>query len=63
LAQAIVRLQDAPSFARRLGEATRAKAFAGYDERRIVARTLDVYWELLGDVQQTPTCRKVAPSN
>ena len=49
LAQAIARLQDDPSFARRLGEAARAKALAHYDERRIVARTLDVYRELLDD--------------
>jgi glycosyltransferase involved in cell wall biosynthesis len=49
LAQAIARLQDEPSFARRLGEAAHAKALAEYDERRVVARTLDVYCELLGE--------------
>jgi len=48
LAQAIARLQDDRSLARRLGEAARAKALAEYDERRIVARTLDVYYEPLG---------------
>ena len=49
LAQAIARLQDDRSLARSLGEAARAKALAEYDERRIVARTLDVYYELLGE--------------
>ncbi len=53
LAQAIARLQDEPSFARRLGEAARVKAFAEYDERRIVPRILDVYSELLGDSKCT----------
>ena len=38
LAQAIARLQDKPSFARRLGEAARVKTLAEYDERRIVPR-------------------------
>ena len=49
LAHAIARLQDDPSLGRRLGEAARAKALAEYDECRIVARTLDVYRELLGE--------------
>jgi glycosyltransferase involved in cell wall biosynthesis len=49
LAQAIACLQDDPSFARRLGEAARVKALAEYDECRIVAGTLDVYSELLGE--------------
>ena len=49
LAQAIARLQDDRSLARRLGDAARAKALAEYDERRIVARTLDVYQELLSE--------------
>ena len=48
LAQAIARLQDDRSLARRLGQTARAKALAEYDERRIVSRTLDVYYELLG---------------
>ena len=47
--QAIARLEDDRSLARGLGEAARAKALAEYDERRIVARTLDVYHELLGE--------------
>ena len=48
LAQAIARLQDDRSLARRLGEAARAKALVEYDEHRIIARTLDVYYDLLG---------------
>ena len=48
LARAIARLLDDPSLARRLGETARAKALAEYDERQIVARTLDVYRELAG---------------
>ena len=50
LAQAIARLQDDRSLARSLGQAARAKALAEYDERRIVARTLDVYYELTGEL-------------
>jgi glycosyltransferase involved in cell wall biosynthesis len=49
LAQAIARLQDDHLLARRLGQAARAKALAQYDERGIVARTLNVYYELLGE--------------
>jgi len=45
LARAIARVVDDPSLARRLGEAARAKALAEFDERRIVARTLEVYRE------------------
>jgi len=59
LAQAIARLQDDPSLARTLGEAARAKALACYDERLIVARTLDVYGELLGDsLTSAPNMRR-----
>ena len=47
LACAIARLLDDPALAARLGEAARAKALAEYDERRIVARTLEVYRELV----------------
>jgi glycosyltransferase involved in cell wall biosynthesis len=47
LAQAIARLQDDPALAARLGAAARAKALDEYDERRIVARTLDVYREFV----------------
>ena len=49
LAQAIARLEDDRPLARRLGQAARGKALAQYDERCIVARTLDVYYELLGE--------------
>ena len=48
LAQAIARLQDDRALAARLGDAARAKALAEYDERRIIARTLEVYHELAG---------------
>jgi glycosyltransferase involved in cell wall biosynthesis len=49
LARAIARLQDDPKLAVRLGEAARAKALAEYDERHIVARTFEVYRELVGE--------------
>lgn len=49
LARAIARLQDDPKLAARLGEAARAKALAEYDERHIVARTFEVYRELVGE--------------
>jgi glycosyltransferase involved in cell wall biosynthesis len=49
LAQAIARLQDDRLLARRLGQAARAKALAEYDERRIVACTLNIYYELFGE--------------
>jgi glycosyltransferase involved in cell wall biosynthesis len=49
LARAIARLQDDPALAARLGEAARAKALAVYDERHIVARTFEVYRELVGE--------------
>jgi len=57
LARAIARLQDEPHTASRLGEAARAKALAEYDERRIVARTLEVYGELL---RETPGCAEAS---
>jgi glycosyltransferase involved in cell wall biosynthesis len=47
LASAIARLRDDPALARRLGKAARAKAVDFYDERRIVAQTLDVYAEIV----------------
>jgi glycosyltransferase involved in cell wall biosynthesis len=47
LARAIARLQDDPPLAARLGVAARAKALAEFDERIIVRRTLDVYYELI----------------
>ena len=46
LAQAIARLQDDPALARRLGLAARRKACLEFDERIVVARTIDVYREL-----------------
>jgi glycosyltransferase involved in cell wall biosynthesis len=46
LAQAIARLQDDPTLARRLGDAARRKARAQFDERIVVERTLAVYAEL-----------------
>jgi glycosyltransferase involved in cell wall biosynthesis len=48
LATAIGRLQDEPRFARRLGEAARAKAMARFDERIVIRRTIDVYLEVSG---------------
>ena len=49
LAAAIARLKDDPGLARRLGDAARAKALARFDERIVIADTLAVYRELLGD--------------
>lgn len=47
LAAAIARLQDDPELAARLGTAARAKALEKFDERIVIARTLEVYRELL----------------
>jgi len=47
LAVAIGRLVDDPVAARRLGRAARAKALREFDERRVIARTLEAYAELL----------------
>lgn len=47
LAAAIERLARDPALVARLGEAARAKALAEFDERIVIARTLDVYRELL----------------
>jgi glycosyltransferase involved in cell wall biosynthesis len=49
LAQAIARVLDDAPLARKLGEAARVKAVAEYDERRIVALTLDVYREFASE--------------
>lgn len=49
LAAAIARLHDDPGLAQRLGDAARAKALAQFDERIVIAETLAVYRELLGD--------------
>lgn len=47
LARAIARLQDDAALRARLGQAARAKALAEFDERIVIARTLEVYDELL----------------
>lgn len=46
LARAIAALHDDPALCRRLGAAARDGVLARYDERQVVARTLDVYREL-----------------
>lgn len=46
LANAIARLQDDRDLARTLGEAARRKALALFDERIVIARTIDTYREL-----------------
>jgi glycosyltransferase involved in cell wall biosynthesis len=48
LAAAIARLQDDPGLCARLGKAAREKALAEFDEAIVIARTIDVYRELLG---------------
>jgi glycosyltransferase involved in cell wall biosynthesis len=47
LAVAIARLQDDRELCARLGQAARQKALAEFDEKIVIARTLDVYRELL----------------
>ncbi len=49
LAAAIARLHDDPALAARLGAAARDKALGQFDERIVVANTMAVYTELLGD--------------
>ena len=49
LAAAIGRLHDDPALAARLGAAARVKALAQFDERIVIADTLAVYRELLGN--------------
>jgi glycosyltransferase involved in cell wall biosynthesis len=48
LADAIERLVRDPALRARLGEAARRKALERFDERIVIARTLDVYRELVG---------------
>jgi glycosyltransferase involved in cell wall biosynthesis len=48
LAQALGRLYDEPELRARLASAARATALAAFDERIVIARTLDVYRELVG---------------
>lgn len=43
LARAIARLHDDPQLAVRLGHAARARALAEFDERIVIARTMEVY--------------------
>jgi glycosyltransferase involved in cell wall biosynthesis len=47
LAAAIARLHDDPALCARLGAAARQRALAEYDVNSIIARTFDVYRELL----------------
>ena len=47
LADAIRRLHQNPEWARQLGQAARARAFAEFDERIVIEQTLGVYQELL----------------
>jgi len=47
LARAIARLQDDPALRQRLGAAARATALAEFDERKVIERTVGVYYELL----------------
>lgn len=47
LARAIARLQDDPKLARRLGLAARQRALAEFDEKVVIARTLEVYGEAM----------------
>ncbi|MFW6028098.1 MAG: glycosyltransferase family 4 protein [bacterium] len=47
LAAAIRTLHDNPVWARQLGQAARNRALAEFDERIVISRTLDVYAELL----------------
>lgn len=47
LAAAIARLHDDPEFATRLGRAAQEKALREFDEGVVIAKTMDVYRELL----------------
>jgi glycosyltransferase involved in cell wall biosynthesis len=47
LARAIGRLQDEPALCERFGNAARVKALTHFDERIVIARTLEVYGELV----------------
>lgn len=50
VAKAIARLQDDPALRRKLGAAAREKALTEYDERIVIARTLNVYREVMPHV-------------
>lgn len=61
LARAIARLQDDPALCRRLGQAARARTLAEFDERIVLARTLDVYRELGTGAASFPALSAPAP--
>lgn len=50
LAVAIEKLVSDPELAHRLGVAARAKALAEFDERSVIARTIEVYKEIASEV-------------
>lgn len=52
IAQAIRQFLDDPAFARRLGAAARTKARTYFDERIVIERTLGVYAELCGRMEE-----------
>ena len=54
LAAAIRTLHDNPKWARQLGHAARKRALAEFDERIVISRTLDVYAELLPQLDRDP---------
>jgi glycosyltransferase involved in cell wall biosynthesis len=54
LAAAIRTLHDNPNWARQLGQAARNRALAEFDERIVISRTLDVYAELLPQLDRDP---------
>jgi glycosyltransferase involved in cell wall biosynthesis len=54
LAAAIRRLHDDPVWARKLGRAAHRKVIAEFDERIVLAQTLDVYARLLGETNGHP---------
>ena len=51
LAAAIARLQDDPGLCALLGKAARRKALVEFDEAIVIARTIDVYRELLSEAR------------
>jgi glycosyltransferase involved in cell wall biosynthesis len=57
LAAAIRSLHDNPGWARQLGQAARNKALAEFDERIVISRTLDVYAELLPQIDGEPALK------
>jgi glycosyltransferase involved in cell wall biosynthesis len=57
LADALERLLKDPDLRRRMGEASRQKAVAEFDERDVIRRTIEVY-EDLGVLTPVPVPRK-----